>query len=127
MKVLAHIAASVMILSVFLVPRVTHAQLPSLIVCNGPDCGFDDLVQLGINLIKFMIIISTFFATAVFTWVGFKLLTSGGNPGALEDAKKTGLMVLKGYLWILGAWLLVYTIEKVLLSDDYSSLLGSPK
>jgi hypothetical protein len=133
MKAASHILASVILFSLFFVPAISHAQFPDLVICGkttGPyahPCGWNDLVQLAINLINFMIILSTFLATGVFAFIGIKLLTSGGNERAKEDAKGMAWKVLIGYLWILGAWLLVYTIENVLLSKEYSSLLGNPQ
>ena len=108
------------------------AQSFDLIVCgtevNGVlvECTFGHLILLVQNLINFLIIISTFLATAAFAYAGILLLTSGGNESSLKRAKDIFWKVLIGYLWILGAWLLVYTITSVLLKDEYS-LLGSPQ
>ena len=98
-----------------------------LIVCSGPDCGFGRLIQLAQNLITDLIILSTFLAIAAFVYAGVILLTSGGKSGKLEEAKGIFMKVLIGYLWILGAWLLVYTITSVLLKPEFGFLLGKPK
>ena len=97
-----------------------------LIVCKGPDCDFGDLVTLLQNLVTNLIVLSTFLATIAFAYAGIILLTSGGSESAKTKAKDVFLKVLIGYLWILGAWLLVYTITSVLLNPGYS-LLGAPK
>jgi hypothetical protein len=102
------------------------AQTLNLIVCDGPNCTFNHLVSLVINIINALIIFSTFFATAAFAYAGFLLLTSGGNESAKTRAKDIFKKVLIGYLWILGAWLVVYTISSILLNPGYS-LLGSPR
>jgi len=94
-------------------------------ICDGPKCEFGHLITLVKNLINAMIIFSTFFAVAAFAYAGILLLTSGGNEGAKTKAKEIFTKVLYGYLWILGAWLLVYTITSVLLTDGFS-LLGAP-
>ena len=103
-----------------------------LIVCynetlpqyNHP-CEFADLIVLVTNLITNLVIISTFLATAVFAYAGFLLLTSGGNESAKTKAKEMLGKVLRGYLWILCAWVLVYTIFNVLVdTDTIPSLLG---
>lgn len=99
--------------------------METLIVCDGPDCGFSHLITLAQNLITDMIIISTFLATAAFAYAGFLLLTSGGSQAIKDKAKSVFTKVLIGYLWILGAWLLVYTITSVLLKPSYS-ILGAP-
>ncbi|MEX2013891.1 MAG: hypothetical protein WD896_00870 [Parcubacteria group bacterium] len=107
------------------------AQSFKLIVCDGAGsdpCTFANLIELAQNLISALIIISTFLATAVFAYAGFILLTSGGSETAKNKAKDIFWKVLIGYLWILGAWLLVYTITSVLLKEGFGfSILGSPR
>ena len=102
----------------------------SLIICNNPPafpetCEFSHLVVLTQNLITDLILVSTLLATMAFAYAGFKLLTSGGNESARKEATEIFRKVLIGYLWILGAWLLIYTISSVLLSSEYF-LLGAP-
>lgn len=99
----------------------------SLIVCNGPDCEFSHLIVLAQNLINFLILLSTFFATFAFAYAGFILLTSGGSESKKDEAKKVFTKVLIGYLWILSAWLLVYTITSVLLAPGFNTYLGAPR
>lgn len=100
----------------------------TLIVCDGVTvkCTFELLILLAQNLINDLIVISTFLATAAFAYAGFILLTSGGNESKKNQAKEIFRKVLIGYLWILGAWLLVYTITSVLLRSGFS-LLGPPR
>src|SRR3989344_8175144 len=92
--------------------------MEDLIVCGGADCNFNDLVTLAQTLITDLIIISTFLAAIAFAYAGFILLASGGNESKKTEAKEIFKKVLIGYLWILGAWLLVYTITDVLLNKD---------
>src|SRR3989338_8321582 len=90
-----------------------------LIVCDGPNCKFSDLIILTQNLITDLVIISTFLATAAFAYAGFILLTSGGSESSKTRAKDIFKKVLIGYLWILGAWVVVYTIVSTLLNSGY--------
>lgn len=98
-----------------------------LIVCDGTTepCTFNHLIELTQNLITDLILLSTLLATIAFAYAGFFLLTSGGSEGRKDKAKEIFRKVLIGYLWILGAWLLVYTITSTLLNTGYS-LLGAP-
>lgn len=91
-----------------------------------PECGFPHLLQLVVSLINFLILLSTILATAAFAYAGILLITSGGNPGKKDEAKKIFMKVLIGFLWILGAWLLVYTISTALLKDGFF-FLGGPR
>lgn len=95
----------------------------NLIVCTN-DCNFGHLIALAQALIHDLIFLSTIFATAAFAFAGLKLLTSGGNEKAAGEAKEIFKKVGWGYLWILVAWLLVYTITS-LLAPGFS-ILGAP-
>jgi uncharacterized membrane protein len=92
-----------------------------LIVCDGVTvkCTFSSLITLTQNLITDLILLSTLLATIAFAYAGIILLTSGGSEGKKDRAKEIFFKVLKGYLWILGAWLLVYTISSVLLEEEF--------
>jgi len=100
-----------------------------LIVCDPvvSECGFNELIQLAQNLVTDLILISSLLAGAVFAYAGLKLMVSGGNESVMKDAKGMLWKVLVGYLWILGAWLLIYTISSVLLDSGFSLLIGSPQ
>lgn len=102
-----------------------------LIICNNPPefpaaCEFSHFMELIKNGITDLVILSTFIAVIVFVWVGIKLMTSGGNPGAMTEAKGMLWKVVLGYIWILAAWLVVYTITSVLLKPEFNFLLGTP-
>lgn len=91
-------------------------------------CTFDDLITLAMNVINKLIVFSTFIAIGVFSFAGIKLLTSGGKSGAMTDAKDMLIKVLKGYGFILIAWVLVYTIVHTLVDPNATfDLLGSPR
>lgn len=114
-----------LLLLVPLVQLQAQGLLPACGEVDQEECGFGHLRELIISLINFMIMLSTILATAAFAWAGIILMTSGGSESAKTKAKGIFKKVLIGYLWILGAWLLVYTITSALLGSDYS-LLGSP-
>ena len=104
-------------------------DLKPLIICglkNLDPCRFAHLVQVTQNLIFNLILLSSVFATAAFAYAGFKLLTSGGDEKAKTEAKEIFKKVVWGFVWILVAWLLVYTITEGLLNEGYS-ILGSPQ
>ena len=96
-----------------------------LIVCDT-NCGFSHLILLAKNLITDLVILSTFLAMAAFVYIGYLLLTSGGKTSARDKARDVFTKVIIGYLWILGAWLLVYTITSALLDPKFTFLLGAP-
>ncbi len=97
-----------------------------LIVCDGAlgtsdPCGYDDLIELANVIINNFTVIAVLGASIAFIYVGIKLLTSGGDVGAMKDAKDTGTNVLKGLFFVLAAWVIVKTITTVLLSEEFLS------
>lgn len=101
----------------------------SLVVCDPartnslPDCDFKALIMLIKVGMQDLVLIATLLAVIVFLLAGIKLLTSGGNEGALKEARSMLWKVVLGYVWILAGWVIVYTITSVLLKSGYS-LLG---
>jgi hypothetical protein len=94
-------------------------SVPSLIVCNGPDCTFEHLILLARNFIDVLVFFSTFLAVIGFIYAGFKLITSQGNPSALNEAKRIFSMVAIGFAIVLAAWLIVKLIFDVLVESGF--------
>lgn len=104
----------------------------SLIVCEGipgqtaadgtplPECSYESLVLLVQALISDMVIIATFIAVALFAYAGFKMLLSQGSETEYKKAVEMFKKLAWGYVWILIAWLVVYTISKALLKPEFS-------
>ena len=88
-------------------------------------CNFAAFIQLIKNGIHDLVIFSTLIVVVVLVYAGFTLLTSGGNQAKYKEA--TGMLwkVVIGYVWILSAWLIVYTITTALLKADFNFLLKS--
>ncbi len=95
-------------------------------ICNGPDCHFKDLLKFFKAAISALVALATILTVIALVFMGFQLIMSQGNPSALTKVKGQAFAILKGYFWILAAWLIVYTIMKVLVNDDYI-LLGKPE
>lgn len=73
------------------------------------------VVQNGINLaISLGVIIATLF----FVYAGFVWMTSGGNPGKIEQGRTMILNVIIGLVVLLSAWLIVDFIMKTLYNDS---------
>lgn len=97
-----------------------------LIPCDGvtKECTFDSFVQLVQNLINYLILLSIPLCAIAFAWAGFLIVTSGGSEERVTQGKAIFGKVLWGFLFVLGAWLIVYTITTGLLlnSSDYTLL-----
>lgn len=121
-KILANVVVLSLLAGFFVVPVLANAQSFNFMVCDGveTECDFNKLMELVGVIVEALITIATLFAVIAMIWVGFLLITSGGNEKAKTEAKRIGLSVLKGYLWILFAWLVVYTIYSTLLNPEYN-------
>ncbi|MBX4199868.1 hypothetical protein KW790_00145 [Candidatus Parcubacteria bacterium] len=104
-----------------------------LIICGKTtgefihSCGFHDLVVVTNNLITDLVLLSTLVVVILTVVTGIRLITSQGNPAALKKAKDTGMSVIIGYIVILVAWLVIYTIIHTLFQNpDSYSILGNP-
>lgn len=116
--------ALVIFLPFFVLSDTSPGPDTKLIVCDGPDCTFDSLIKLGINIMNFIIVISIPLAAIAFVVAGFKLITSAGNESGLTDAKKIFTNTAIGLVIVLAAWLIIKTILLALLDDPAYSLLG---
>jgi len=115
---------SLFILTFLILPAGVHAAIDTnLIVCNGLDCGFDDVIKLGINLINFLTVLATALSAVSFSYAGFLLITSGGDPGARKKAQEIFTKTAIGFVFVLGAWVIVYTLVNTLLVPDEGFIL----
>jgi hypothetical protein len=123
MKILLSISFIVVVMVVFL-PITIFAAMPSLIVCDGVTvpCDFPKLIQLGINLINFLIYLSSALAAVSFCYAGFLLITSAGSEGQTTKAKEIFRKTAIGFAWVLGAWLVINTIVSALVGPGYTLL-----
>lgn len=104
-----------------MIPAFVSAQALE-IPCRGSDCTFSDLFVLGNRILKLLVILAIPIAAGMFAYAGARMLSAGGNEEVIKDAKKVFYRVFVGFLFVLAAYLIVYTITSVLLDDKYSTL-----
>lgn len=88
---------------------------------QAQECNFNDLLALGTNIIKYLVLVSIPLAAISFAWAGFLYLSSGGSEDKAKKAKEIFWKVLTGFLFVLTAWLIVYALTS-LLNKDFSLL-----
>ncbi len=91
-----------------------------IIPCNGVDCNFNDFVQLGINIVDFLVGFAVLGAVVGFIYAGFLILTAGANASQVTKGKSLLLKVGIGFFFVLAAWLIVNTITSVLFNAGFS-------
>ena len=96
-------------------PGTVSAQTffgPIVPQCGACGCGILEFVQLINNLLRFAVALGVVVATLVFAYAGFLLVTSPTNPGNIAKAKSMFISTLIGFLFVLGAYLIVDTAMK---------------
>lgn len=92
---------------------------------NECECGFRDVVAEIKQLINFAFLLAMPLTVIAITWAGIQILLARGNPGKINEAKKLATQVLTGFIIVLTAWLIVYTITSNLMRPEfYTPFLG---
>lgn len=90
-----------------------------LVPCKGADCDFNALVVLFNRVINFILYVSIPLAAVSFSYAGYLYISASGDTGKIESAHEIFKKVLIGFIFIISAWLIVYTITNALLGSDF--------
>lgn len=93
-------------------PSVAFSQ--GLVPCNGPDCGFEDLVVLFDRLFNYVITLGIIFSSLAFAYAGFLYITSQGDTSKISRANKIFTNFAVGLVLLLSAFLIVQLIYTTL-------------
>lgn len=114
---------SILFLMLAAVPLLSYAA--GLVPCGGegePACQMCYVVELVNRVISWLVLILGTIAAIIIVYAGFKLVTSGGNRHAKEDAKSMISNMIIGYVIVLAGWLLIDTGMRTLLLDGETRL-----
>ncbi len=90
-----------------------------LLPCNGTDCNWNSLVQLAVNIINFFVwTLVPPVAGLLLLYGGIMFLTSGGNPGRVQQGRTIVTDVVIGLVIVYTSWLIVNTLLSVLTSGQ---------
>lgn len=85
---------------------------------DGVNCKFEDLITLVKRILGFIVFVSIPLAAIAFAYSGFLILTAGPNASQAQQGKKIFTNVAIGFVIILAAWLIVYTVTTALIDTD---------
>lgn len=94
----------------FAFPAIAFAQEPPqwlVPLCGGNGCNICDVVQLGENIVNWLLWFGGIVALLLIFYSGFLFVTSVGDPGGMAKAKKLLVSVFIGFGIALSAWLIV--------------------
>lgn len=87
-------------------------------------CGWEELVQMGQNIIYDAIYFAAMIAVISIVYAGYLYMSSGDDAGARGKANGILWNVVIGIFFTMAAWLLVNTVVKFLGVKDSYTLLG---
>lgn len=105
--------------------RVQTYDGSGLVTCEGPNCNWCSFVSLINRIVTWLIGFLSILAVLAFVYVGFKLVTSMGNPSEWESAKKMFTNLVIGLIIVLAAWLIVDTSMRILTGKGINGWLPS--
>ncbi len=97
---------------------IAQTGIAQLSGCTGVDCSACHVVHLANGAIKWLIGILFVIFALLLAIAGVRLVTSGGNHHALDEAKSSFMNAIIGFLIILSAWLIVDTIMRALVGTE---------
>lgn len=84
---------------------------------NSVECDYNQFMELFRRIISYLLYLSIPLILFMIMWIGFKYVTSNGDPGRLADTKKMIMPLLLGLFWVLASWLVVRFVLDGLLRD----------
>jgi hypothetical protein len=88
-----------------------------LVTCDGPDCDWSQFLGMIKEVINFAVAVGIALSALVFAWAGWLYMSSGGDEGKIKEAHGIFTKVLWGFLFALGAYLIVQLILTSLGAD----------
>lgn len=123
----------IMVLSGITVSRAFVYAQPSgepssLVPCDGVTvrCNWPKLIELGQNIMEWLIFISPFVASGIAAYAGVLWGVFPTNTSKRERAVSIFRKLAFWYILFLGAWLVFYTLTNALLEDQSFQLLDRP-
>lgn len=90
----------------------------AIVPCDGPDCQSCHFIQLGDNIIRFVVEMMVYVCTFTIIYAGFKMVMGRGDPHAISAGREMVANTVIGFAILLSAWLMVDTAMKLLLNDQ---------
>lgn len=91
-----------------------------LVQCEGPDCDWSQFLATIKEVVNFAVALGIALSALVFAWAGWLYMSSGGDQGKISEAHGIFTKMLWGFLFALGAYLIVQLILTSLGADTPS-------
>jgi hypothetical protein len=87
-------------------------------VGGGVICQTCHFIELGSNILNWIVGIMATVCAVVIAVAGLKMATAGGDAGAVSSAKEMIKNAIVGFIILLAAWLIVDTVMRVFVGDQ---------
>ena len=87
-------------------------------VCDGVTCSACDIAVIANSFISWLIGAVMVLFAVLMVMAGFGLVTSQGNPDALNTAKSKFINAIIGLIIVLSAWIMVDTLMRGLIGNN---------
>lgn len=118
---------AILSLAIFTVPVLALAQIGipcGDLTAGQKECGFDDLIILANNIIKFLMFsVAVPLAAIGFMWVGGKMVLYPDKESAKTEGKKSLEFIAIGFGIMLGAYVFIKTILFAFLTTEQASFM----
>ncbi len=94
--------------------------IPNACFTNPGGCGWNEIVFLGQNFLHIALYLASIAVVVSITYAGWLYITSQGNSSQISKAHGIFTKVAIGLFFMLGAWLIVSEVLKLLLNPALS-------
>src|SRR3989338_2510136 len=84
-------------------------------------CQFTHIIVFANKLIMGLIIVGVIIATMGFAYAGLLYITAMGSSEKVSHAHSIFIKTFWGFVFMLSAWLIAYTMEQIFLTDEAKS------
>lgn len=96
--------------------KVIEEVIPGDGIVDNP-CQFTHIIELAKKLVTGWIIAGVIIATMGFAYAGLLYITAMGSTEKISHAHSIFVKTFWGFVFMLSAWLIAYTMESIFLSD----------
>ena len=119
------IPTTITTLIILFLPTLVGAE--PLVPCDGATgnaCQACHFAELGQNILTWLIGIMAAIIALVFVIGGLKMVTAAGDTSKITSARSMMTNALIGFVILLSSWLIIDTIIKTFVEDDFLGELG---
>ncbi len=109
------------VVGIFLTLPIISVEAAGLVPCGDPgeeECQACHIVELGQNVLTWLISISASIIAIIFAWAGMKIVMAKGSTENMSEAKGMMTNSIIGLVILLSAWLVIDTVLKLVITND---------